>query len=184
MRSIEKLISTVLVEMDSYVCPSSYLQIPGGTNGLKGEKCGQLWPLTATALQSQSTHTGQQVQPLTTQLSLLTNELLFQRRIYQLQPLLLIQIIIAVAVSVCILSCNRKSTSSNSFSPGGVGGGREFLSRHLRSTAQNDDPQSSPPPDDDEVAITTQRGFTNSSALSWYFSSPIYRNIPRINYGR
>jgi len=61
-RSIEKLNYTALEEMDTYVCPPSHLQIPGGTNTLKKEQCDQLWPPTVTVLELQSPHTGQQVQ--------------------------------------------------------------------------------------------------------------------------
>ena len=93
------------------------------------------------ALESQNTQTDQQIQTLTTRLTLLTDELLFQRRIYQLQSLLLLLIIITAAVSVVILFFNRGSTSSVS-----LGGGRGLLARHLRSTSHDDDPQTPPPP--------------------------------------
>ncbi|KAG0126541.1 hypothetical protein HOY82DRAFT_461994, partial [Tuber indicum] len=83
---IEKLNSTVLAELRSY-----------------REQYDQLWQSTVIALESQNTHTDQQIQTLTTRLTLLTDELLFQRRIYQLQSLLLLLIIITVVVSVVIL---------------------------------------------------------------------------------
>jgi len=173
-RSIGKLNSTALAEMDGYVCPPSHLQIPGCTNALKREQCDQLWPLTATALESQSTHTGQQVQPVTAQITLLIDELLFQRRIYQLQSLLLILIITAMAVSVAILSCNRGSTSSNSFSPGGVRGGRGFLTR----------PYALPPRTTMSQLLPSMDSLTPPPSIGIFLSSPIYQNIPRINYGR
>ncbi|RPB05707.1 hypothetical protein L873DRAFT_1661568, partial [Choiromyces venosus 120613-1] len=70
---IEKLNSTVLAELRSYK-----------------EQYDQLWQSTVIALESQNTHTDLQIQTLTTRLTLLTDELLFQRRIYQLQSLLLL----------------------------------------------------------------------------------------------
>ncbi|PUU80503.1 UNC-like C-terminal-domain-containing protein, partial [Tuber borchii] len=73
---IEKLNSTVLAELHSY-----------------REQYDQLWQSTVIALESQNTHADQQIQTLTTRLTLLTDELLFQRRIYQLQSLLLLLII-------------------------------------------------------------------------------------------
>jgi len=98
-----------------------------------------------TAFESQSTHTGQQTPPLMTQLTLLIDELLFQWCIYQLQTLLLLLITIAVAVSTAILFCNVGSTSSNPVPFTRVEGGRGFLTRHLRSTSQDDDLQTPPP---------------------------------------
>ncbi|KAG0637516.1 UNC-like C-terminal-domain-containing protein [Tuber brumale] len=125
---IEKLNSTVLAELRSY-----------------REQYDQLWQSTVIALESQNTHTDQQIQTLTTRLTLLTDELLFQRRIYQLQSLLLLLIIITVVVSVAILFSSRGSSSSNSALPGGAGA-RRLLTRHLHSISQDDDPQTPPPP--------------------------------------
>ena len=135
-----------------------------------------------TALESQSTHTGQQIQALTTQLTLLTDELLLQRCIYQPQSLLLLLIIIAVAVSVPILFCNRGSTPSNTVSLGRVGGGRGFLTRHLRSTSQDDDPQTSPPPTTTEQLPPSRDSLTPTSHPLLNFlsgslvNSTMYRN--------
>jgi len=86
-------------------------------------------------------HTDQQIQTPATWLPLLTDEPLFQRRIYQLQSLLLLLIATIVAVSVVILFFNRVSTPWNSVSLGGVGGGGGFLARHLPSTSQDDNPE-------------------------------------------
>ncbi|CUS10931.1 unnamed protein product [Tuber aestivum] len=124
---IEKLNSTVLAELRSY-----------------REQYDQLWQSTVIALESQNTHTDQQIQTLTTRLTLLTDELLFQRRIYQLQSLLLLLIIITAVVSVAILFLNRGSTPSSSVSPGRLGG-RGLPTGYLRSISQDSDPQTPPP---------------------------------------
>ena len=83
------------------------------------------------AFESQNTHSDQQIKILVTRLTLLTDELLLQPPIYQLQSILLLLITTTAAVSVVILFFNRGSTSSNLVSLGGIRGGSRFLTRHL-----------------------------------------------------
>jgi len=92
-----------------------------------------------TPPESSNTHTGKQIRTLDTTNFKLTDEPLFLWRIYQPQSLLPLLIIIALAVSIAMLFCNRGSTSSNPVSLGGVRGGRGFLVKYLRSTSQDDD---------------------------------------------
>ncbi|PUU74184.1 hypothetical protein B9Z19DRAFT_1133745 [Tuber borchii] len=87
--------------------------------------------------------------------SIVLAELHNERRIYQLQPILLLPITTTAGVSIVILFFDRGSTFSNSVSLGGVR-------------------RSADPHPDTDAAITTQRALTNFSGIEALTPEPRY----------
>lgn len=126
---IEQLNSTFLTELKVYVRPpSSHPSLPHANLPQK-DKYDQLWQSTVIALESQREQSERDMAAVSTRLTILADEMIFQKRMYQIQSFLLL-----ITIGVVIFSRNSQLDKP--------------LLQHMRSRSTNlrmiDTPPSSP----------------------------------------
>lgn len=144
---IEQLNSTFLTELKVYV-RSPPLSARSPTNFPQKDKYDQLWQSTVIALESQRDQSERDMAAVSTRLTILADEMIFQKRMYQIQSFLLL-----ITIGVVIFSRNSQLDTP--------------LLQHMRSRSTNlrmlDTPPSSP--------LSTRRG-SDVEGVQFELSSP------------